>query len=133
MSDSEKRKQGKRKMREISQIPAFDPPDAFTEATIDDVFGGLWQRPGLADRDRRLLTLAVVGARGMEFEAKTHIRGALKTDDLTPAEVMEAILHIAYYSGWPSASILYRSLRAVCTELGLEIPGPDAEVEPPAR
>ena len=39
---------GKQKMTEIAQVPPFDPPDAFTAATIDRIFGELWQRPASA-------------------------------------------------------------------------------------
>jgi 4-carboxymuconolactone decarboxylase len=121
-----RRERGKQKITEIAQVPAFDPPDAFTAATIDRIFGELWQRPGLGDRDRRLLTLAIVGARGLDFEARVHIAGALKTGDLSPAEMMEVVLHVAHYAGWPHAAFLFRQFRDVCTELGLTVPGPDA-------
>lgn len=127
MGDDSRRERGKRKLETVAQVPAFDPPDAFTAATLDQVFGDLWQRPGLSDRDRRLLSIAIVGARGMDFEARTHIGGALKTGDLSPAEMMEVILHVAHYAGWPNASVLYRSFRALCGELGLEVPGPEQE------
>ena len=126
MADSDRRERGKRKLEQIAQLPAFDPVDDFTAATIDQVFGELWQRPGLSDRERRLLSLAIVGSRGMEFEARAHIGGALKTGDLSPAEMMEVILHVAHYAGWPCASVLYRTFRALCDELGLEVPGLDS-------
>jgi 4-carboxymuconolactone decarboxylase len=128
MADDSRRERGKRKMEAISQVPAFDPPDVFTAATVDQVFGNLWQRPGLSDRERRLLSIAIVGARGLDFEARTHIRGALKTGDLSSAEMMEVILHVAHYAGWPHASVLYRSFRALCAELDLEVPGPEEGV-----
>jgi 4-carboxymuconolactone decarboxylase len=123
MGDQSRRERGKRKFEAIAQLPAFDPPDAFTAATLDRIFGDLWQRPGLSDRERRLLSIAIVGARGMDFEAKTHIGGALKSGDVSPAEMMEVILHVAYYAGWPHAAVLYRSFRALCAELDLDVPG----------
>ena len=128
MSDESRRERGRRKFEAIVQVPAFDPPDAFTAATLDQVFGDLWQRPGLSDRERRLLSIAIVGARGLDFEAKTHIGGALKSGDVSPAEMMEVILHVAHYAGWPHAAVLYRSFRALCAELQLEVPSPDEGV-----
>lgn len=128
MSDESRRERGKQKLAAIAQVPAFDPPDAFTAATLDQVFGDLWQRPGLSDRERRLLSIAIVGARSMEFEAKTHIGGALKSGDVSPAEMMEVILHIAYYAGWPHAAVLYRCFRALCAELDLQVPGSEETV-----
>lgn len=123
MGDESRRERGKQKLEAIAQVPAFDPPDAFTAATVDQVFGDLWQRGGLSDRERRLLSIAVVGARGLDFEAKTHMGGALKSGDISPAEMMEVILHVAYYAGWPHAAVLYRSFRALCAELHLDVPG----------
>ena len=125
MADDSRRERGKRKFEAITHLPAFDPPDAFTATTLDRIFGELWQRPGLSDRERRLLCIAVVGARGLDFEATAHLRGALESGDLSPAETMEVILHVAHYAGWPHAAVLYRSFRALCAELRLEVPGPE--------
>ena len=122
---SRRRALGKEKLAEVARVPAFDPPDAFTAATIDSVFGELWTRPGLPTRERRMITLAVLGARGVEFEIDAHLRGALASGDLSAAELIELILQVAYYAGWPCASVMYRRLRAVCAELGLELPGLD--------
>ena len=122
MEESDRRERGRRKLEEISQLPAPEADDVFAATTIDEVFGGLWQRPGLSDRDRRLLSLAIVGARGMDFEVSAHVGGALRTGDLSPAEMLEVILHVAYYAGWPCASVMYRRFRTLCDELGLEVP-----------
>jgi 4-carboxymuconolactone decarboxylase len=128
MSDpATRRALGLEKLKEIARVPAFEPPDAFTAATIDSVFGELWSRPGLPTRDRRIITLAIVGTRGMEFEIETHVRAALASRDLSPGELVELILQLAYYAGWPCASVMYRRFRAVCDELGLEVPALQTE------
>jgi 4-carboxymuconolactone decarboxylase len=125
MSDEARRERGKRRMEQVAKVPAFDPPDAFTAMTVDHVFGEVWGRPGLPDRDRRLLSIAVLAARGMETETRVHVGAALESSDLTTAEMMEVILHVAHYAGWPHAAMLYRTFRERCAELGLEVPGPD--------
>jgi len=126
MSDrSERRARGMSRLSEIARVPAFEPPDAFVAATIDSVFGELWQRRQIPDRERRMITLTIVGTRGLEFEIETHLRGALASGDLDPGDVVELILQLAYYAGWPCASIAYRRFRAVCGELGLDVPGPE--------
>ena len=66
--DDERRRLGKEKMAEIAQLPEFDPPDAFTAATTDQVFGELWQRRALGTRDRRLVTIGILASRGLEME-----------------------------------------------------------------
>ncbi len=51
------------------EVMLFDPPpvtDPYTEATTETVFGGLWSRPGLARRDRRLTSLSVIATRGLK-------------------------------------------------------------------
>lgn len=126
MSDPQNRRAlGMEKLKEVARLPAFDPPDAFAASTVDSVFGELWTRPELPTRERRMITLAVVGTRAVEFEIETHVRGALSSGDLTPRDVLELILQVAYYAGWPCASVMYRRFRAVCAELELEVPGLD--------
>jgi len=123
----DRRARGLETLQEVARVPAFEPPDAFTAATVDAVFGELWTRPGLSTRERRLITLAVVGSRGVEFEIETHLRGALDAGDLDSGELLELILQLAYYAGWPCASVVYRRFRAVCGELGLEVPAVGGE------
>jgi 4-carboxymuconolactone decarboxylase len=122
MAEDERRRLGKAKMAEISRLPAFDPPDAYTAATTDQVFGELWQRPGLPDRDRRLITIAILATNGLEMELGVHIKAALGSGDVTPAELMEVVLQVAHYAGFPLGSVTYRAFRTVCNELGLEVP-----------
>lgn len=109
--EDDRRQRGIRKMQEVSQLPAIEPQDAFMAINIDQVFGDLWHRPGLSDRERRLLSIAVVGSRGLEFETRIHIGAALKAGDLDPGEMLEVILHVAHYAGWPSGLELPESLR----------------------
>ena len=39
MTNDKRRELGKAKMAEISKLPAFDPPEAFTAAICEQVFG----------------------------------------------------------------------------------------------
>jgi 4-carboxymuconolactone decarboxylase len=97
-------------------VMGFDAPpvtDAYTEATTDQVFGGLWTRPGLARRDRRLTTLTVIATRGIREPLIVHLTAALSSGDLTADELHEWVLHLAYYAGWPSAANAYSALREV--------------------
>ena len=60
MKADPRRVRGQKKMAQIAQIPAIDPPDDFVATTIDRVFGELWQRPGLSDRERHKIVVAAV-------------------------------------------------------------------------
>ncbi|MFC7216987.1 carboxymuconolactone decarboxylase family protein [Streptomyces polyrhachis] len=66
-------------------------------------FGDIYRRPGLAPRDRQLVTLGMLTALGgCEPQLDVHINAALNVG-LTPHEITEALLHSAVYCGMPKA------------------------------
>jgi 4-carboxymuconolactone decarboxylase len=66
-------------------------------------FGDIYNRPGLAPRDRQLVTLGILTALGgCEPQLEVHINAALNVG-LSPEEVIEALLHSAVYCGMPRA------------------------------
>lgn len=68
------------------------------EVITDD----LWKRDELSQRDRSIVTVAILIARNQPTELKHFIEVALDSG-VTPAEVSEIITHLAFYSGWPNA------------------------------
>ena len=85
--------------RSCASTPAATDP--YTEATSEQLFGGLWARPGLARRDRRLTTLTVIAARGDCVPGVPPVGSALLPGDLTADELHEWVVHLAFYAGWP--------------------------------
>jgi 4-carboxymuconolactone decarboxylase len=72
---------------------------AYTKSRLlDDV----WKRPGLAPRDRSIVTLAALIARNQASEMPYHFNLALD-NGVKPREISEIITHLAFYSGWASA------------------------------
>jgi 4-carboxymuconolactone decarboxylase len=66
-------------------------------------FGDIYARPGLAPRDRQLVTLGMLTALGgAEPQLEVHINAALNVG-LTAQEIVEALLHAAVYCGMPRA------------------------------
>ena len=66
-------------------------------------FGDIIHRPGLAPRDRELVTLGILTALGgCEPELEAHVKNALNVG-LTPQEIVETLLHSAIYCGIPRA------------------------------
>jgi 4-carboxymuconolactone decarboxylase len=63
----------------------------------------LWLRPGLAARDRSIVTLAALIARNQMAELPAQLESALD-NGVKPREVSEIIAHLAFYSGWPNAT-----------------------------
>src|ERR1700729_1069999 len=74
-----------------------------TEITNNVLFDDVWRRPGLSPRDRSLITVASLIALYRSNELKFHLGKALE-NGVTHAEIIEMITHLAFYSGWPTAS-----------------------------
>jgi 4-carboxymuconolactone decarboxylase len=70
--------------------------------TTDVLFRDIWLRPGLAPRDRSLVTVSALIASGQVAQIPYHLNRAMD-NGLTREEASEAISHLAYYAGWPSA------------------------------
>jgi len=80
-------------------------------------WGAIWSRPGLARRDRSLLTIAALVTGGHHNELAMHVRAALG-NGLSRAEIGEAIMHTAVYAGVPAANSAFGIARAVFEEEG---------------
>lgn len=72
------------------------------ELTDDVLFGDVWARPELARRDRSLITVATLVANGSTEQLASHLQIA-RRNGLTETELVEAIVHLAFYAGWPRA------------------------------
>jgi 4-carboxymuconolactone decarboxylase len=70
--------------------------------TDDVLFGDVWERPGLSKRDRSLVTVAALVALNRTEQLPGHLRRAID-NGVTQDELKEAITHLAFYSGWPTA------------------------------
>src|SRR3954447_12625867 len=66
------------------------------------LLGDLWKRPGLAARDRSLVTLAALIARNQTIELD-HYLGLALDSGVQPREISETITHLAFYAGWENA------------------------------
>jgi 4-carboxymuconolactone decarboxylase len=82
-------------------------------------FGEIYVRPGLAPRDRQLVTLGMLTALGgCEPQLDVHINAALNVG-LTTDEIVEALLHSAVYCGMPKALNATFIAKKVFSERGL--------------
>ncbi|EJE54144.1 hypothetical protein, gamma-carboxymuconolactone decarboxylase subunit like protein [Acidovorax sp. CF316] len=72
------------------------------ELTDKVLFGDVWARPGLSPRDRSLVTVSALIAMNRPDQLRSHLQRA-KDNGVTEAELIEAITHLAFYAGWPSA------------------------------
>ncbi|WBB63505.1 carboxymuconolactone decarboxylase family protein [Streptomyces sp. WMMC500] len=82
-------------------------------------FGEIYDRPGLAPRDRQLVTLGMLTALGgCEPQLTVHVNAALNVG-LSPREIVEALLHSAVYCGMPRALNATLTAKQVFAERGL--------------
>lgn len=118
MAESERKKRGnevREKMFGASPEPSENFEDIM-EVTLEHLFGDIWTRPGLAPRDRSLITCAALTALAREGQLKVHLKGALN-NGVTREEIKEMMIHLAHYSGWPTGMIGTRIADEVFKEL----------------
>jgi 4-carboxymuconolactone decarboxylase len=84
----------------------------FEKLTQDFLFGDIWKRPGLSQRDRSLITVTCLVALNRIEQVEFHLKKALE-NGLTKEELVAAITHIAFYAGWPTAASGFSHLKKV--------------------
>ncbi len=92
-------------------------PDSFRilEKNLEDVapdmaryvaefaYGEIYSRPGLDLKTRELVTIASITTLGSaQTQLKSHIHGALNVG-CSPQEIIEVIIQMAVYTGFPKA------------------------------
>ena len=101
---------------EVFGEPEPDMASVFARVSKERAVDGLWGRAGLSRRDRRLLTLAVLGSAPNDGALEAHLRGALRAGDLTEAELEEVAVHLAHYAGWPVGARVDAAIRRVVAD-----------------
>jgi 4-carboxymuconolactone decarboxylase len=84
-------------------FPAAKLAPDFYRYVAETAFGMIWSRPGLALRDRSLVTVAQLAALGKTEELKAHLRGALNLG-ISREELVEVLMQTAVYAGVPAAN-----------------------------
>lgn len=108
-----------RGLEQWRQVMASEPPPItsdFTAMTTDVVFGGVWSRPQLPHRERRLISLTCIAMTGAHDALPYHAKAALDSGDLSPEDLDEWIIHLAHYGGWPIAAAVYTRTREIIAE-----------------
>ncbi len=71
------------------------------ELTDDFLIGGIWERPGLSLRDRSMITVAILTALDRGTALAGHLERAVQ-NGLTKEEIIEMMIHVGFYAGWPN-------------------------------
>ncbi len=95
-------------------FPAAKLAPDFYRYVAESAFGMLWSRPGLAIRDRSLVTCAQLAALGKTEELKAHLRGALNVG-ISKEELIEVLMQTAIYAGVPAANDALKAAAEVLT------------------
>ena len=67
----------------------------------------IWGRPGLDDRTRRLLVVAITASLGRWEEFALHVRTGLERGGFTRDELKETLMQTAIYAGVPAANTAF--------------------------
>jgi 4-carboxymuconolactone decarboxylase len=75
----------------------------FADLLIEFPFGDVYSRPGLDLKSREIATVAALTAMGTATpQLKVHVHGALNVG-CSPKEIIEIIIQMAVYAGFPAA------------------------------
>lgn len=85
-----------------TDIPLAEFAPKLSELTKQVLFGDVWERPELSKRDRSLITVAALVALNRTDQLRFHLNRA-QENGVKKEELIEAITHLAFYSGWPTA------------------------------
>jgi len=110
MVNNERYRRGWRKLKEVdgeageSVIESLkDIAPDFARLLIEFPFGDIYSRPGLDLKSREIAVIAALTALGNAApQLRVHIQGALNVG-CTKQEVVEVIMQMAVYAGFPAA------------------------------
>lgn len=96
-------------------------PD-FARYVLEFPFGDIYAREGLGLRERELATVAALCALGNAApQLRVHVHAALHVG-CTPHEVVEVVMQMAVYAGFPAALNGLAVVREVLGEVGVALP-----------
>jgi 3-oxoadipate enol-lactonase/4-carboxymuconolactone decarboxylase len=81
-------------------------------------WGEIWTRPGLDEKTRRFLVLAITLSLGRWEEFRLHCRAGLEQDGFTVDELREVLMHSAIYAGVPAANTAFHEAEALLKAAG---------------
>jgi 4-carboxymuconolactone decarboxylase len=102
----EVRRRGLEKMEEVYGFDMTDGQGDFFRYTADHLFADIWTRPGLTDRDRRLLLIGMLAGQGAADVLGIQVPAAHANGELSDDELREIVIFVCHYAGWPNGARL---------------------------
>lgn len=101
--------------RENTLFEQEDTSDDMYRLSVGYLFGEIWSRPNLTLRERQIVTLAANIAMARPSGTHSHYRSAKKVG-LTHEEIIEIMIQVGAYAGWPTMAHANRQYREVLAE-----------------
>ena len=92
----------------------FDQP--FQDLITEAAWGHVWSRPNWTQRERSMVTIALLAALGHSEEVAMHVRATANTG-ASREDICEAMLHVAIYAGVPAANQAIKIAKQVFDEM----------------
>jgi 4-carboxymuconolactone decarboxylase len=92
----------------------FDLP--FQTLITESAWGTVWASDRLTQRERSMLTIALLAATGNFEEIPMHIRATARTG-ASKADIAEALMHVAIYAGVPKANHALKRAKETYAEM----------------
>ena len=118
MDNKNCRQKGIERLQELGDnSPIFDDLEAVAPQMVDYIyefaFGSVHSRDGLSARDRELVIISALAAKGNVLpELQNHIHTGLNAG-LTPREISEALSQLTVYCGFPEAIAALKAMKEV--------------------
>ena len=103
--------------RAEAAMDGFDAP--FQSMITEAAWGHVWSRDTITDRDRSMLTIALLAGLGNDAELALHLRATANTG-ASREDVLEALLHVAIYAGVPRANHAIAIAKETFAEMAAE-------------
>jgi 4-carboxymuconolactone decarboxylase len=91
----------------MEEVYGFDMTDGqgdFFRYTADHLFADIWNRPGLTNRDRRLLLIGMLAGSNQTDVLSIQVPAALSAGELDAEALREITILVCHYAGWPIGS-----------------------------
>ena len=98
------RRKGLQKMEQVYGFEMNDMEGDFFRYTADHLFGDIWSRPGLTDRERRIFLIGMLCSHGAQDVLTIQIPAAYKAGELDETQLRELVIMACHYAGWPVGS-----------------------------
>ena len=97
----------------------------FATYVLEYPFGDIYSRPGLGLREREMAVVAALCAMGNAApQLRVHVHAALHVG-CTPREIVEVVMQMSVYAGFPAALNGLAAVKEVFAAEGIALPLPE--------